>query len=99
MVSPADLRELKRLVAAFDLPLTLLPDYSDTLDGPSWADYEKLPAGGTPVEAIRALGEARAALEFGRVIGRRHAYRRYVPEGDARGAAFSPGAADRFARD
>jgi len=69
LVSPADLRELKRLVAAFDLPLTLLPDYSETLDGPSWADYEKLPAGGTPVETIRALGEARAALEFGRVLG------------------------------
>ena len=68
MISPADLRELKRLVALFDLPLTLLPDYSDTLDGPSWADYEKLPAGGTPVEAIRALGGARAALEFGRVL-------------------------------
>jgi nitrogenase molybdenum-iron protein NifN len=68
MVSPADLRELKRLVAAFDLPLTLLPDYSDTLDGPSWADYEKLPSGGTPVEAIRALGEAQAALEFGRLL-------------------------------
>lgn len=68
MVSPADLRELKRIVAAFDLPLTLLPDYSDTLDGPSWADYEKLPAGGTPVEAIRALPRARIAIECGRVL-------------------------------
>ena len=68
MVSPADLRELKRLAAAFSLPLTLLPDYSETLDGPSWADYEKLPSGGTPVEAIRALGGARATMEFGRVL-------------------------------
>ncbi len=68
MVSPADLRELKRLVGAHALPLTLLPDYSDSLDGPSWADYEKLPAGGTPVAAIRALGGARAALECGRVL-------------------------------
>jgi nitrogenase molybdenum-iron protein NifN len=68
MVSPADLRELKRLVAAFDLPLTLLPDYSDTLDGPSWADYEKLPSGGTPVESIRALSHSRASFEFGRVL-------------------------------
>ena len=68
MVSPADLRELKRIVAAFDLPLTLLPDYGDTLDGPSWADYEKLPAGGTPVEAIRALPRARISIECGRVL-------------------------------
>ena len=68
MVSPSDLRELKRLVAAMHLPLTLLPDYSETLDGPSWADYEKLPAGGTTVEAIRALGYARASIECGRVL-------------------------------
>ena len=68
MLSAADLRELKRLVAAFELPLTLLPDYSETLDGPSWADYEKLPSGGTSVEAIRALGSARAAIECGRVL-------------------------------
>lgn len=68
LLSAADLRELKRLVAPFGLPLTLLPDYADTLDGPSWADYEKLPAGGTPVDAIRALGSARAAIECGRAL-------------------------------
>ncbi|AHF93734.1 nitrogenase [Opitutaceae bacterium TAV5] len=68
MVSPADLRELKRLAAAFNLPVTLLPDYSDTLDGPSWSDYEKLPSGGTPVAAIRALARARASIESGRVL-------------------------------
>ena len=68
MLSAADLRELKRLVAAFELPLTLLPDYSETLDGPSWADYEKLPSGGTTVDAIRVLGSARASIECGRVL-------------------------------
>lgn len=68
MLSPADIRELKRLVSAFGLPLTLLPDYSETLDGPSWADYEKLPSGGTPVDAIRALGSARAVIECGHML-------------------------------
>ena len=68
MLSPADFREIKRLVAAFELPLTLLPDYSDTMDGPSWADYEKLPSGGTTVDAIRALGSARGSIECGRVL-------------------------------
>lgn len=68
MLSPADLRELKRILAFFDLPATLLPDYSDTLDGPSWSDYEKLPSGGTPVPAIRDLAHARASIEFGRVL-------------------------------
>lgn len=68
MSSPADLRELKRIAACFNLPLTVLPDYSETLDGPSWADYEKLPSGGTPVDDIRNLVNARAALECGRVL-------------------------------
>jgi nitrogenase molybdenum-iron protein NifN len=69
LLSPADLRELKRLAAAADnLPVTLLPDYSDTLDGPIWSDYQKIPQGGTSVEDIRALSHARAAIECGRVL-------------------------------
>ncbi|RRJ97008.1 nitrogenase [Opitutaceae bacterium TAV4] len=68
MLSPADLRELKRIAAAFALPVTILPDYSDTLDGPSWDDYEKLPAGGTSVDAIHTLARARVSIEFGRVL-------------------------------
>jgi nitrogenase molybdenum-iron protein NifN len=38
------------------------------MDGPSWADYEKLPAGGTPVEAIRALPASARVLELGRIL-------------------------------
>lgn len=68
MSSPADLRELKRIASCFNLPLTVLPDYSETLDGPSWSDYEKLPSGGTSVDDIRALARARATLECGRVL-------------------------------
>jgi nitrogenase molybdenum-iron protein NifN len=68
MVSAADLRYLKEIFADFGLPLTLLPDYSETMDGATWSDYEKLQSGGTPVAAIRALGGARTALEFGRVL-------------------------------
>jgi nitrogenase molybdenum-iron protein NifN len=67
--SPADLRHLHDLFAWFGLEGTLLPDYSETLDGPSWSDYERLPKGGTPVEAILRLRHAPAALEFGRVLG------------------------------
>lgn len=66
MVSAADLRYLKEVLEDFELPATVLPDYSDTLDGPSWADYEKLPAGGTPLDAIRALGTAQRSITFGR---------------------------------
>ncbi|MDR1816957.1 MAG: nitrogenase [Puniceicoccales bacterium] len=67
-VSPEDLRELRTVAATFALPVTLVPDYSDTLDGPAWADYEKLPAGGTSVDEIRALAGAPAAIEFGRSL-------------------------------
>ena len=68
MVSAADLRHLKEIFADFGLPLTLLPDYSETMDGATWSEYEKLQSGGTPVAAIRALGSVKTAIEFGRVL-------------------------------
>jgi nitrogenase molybdenum-iron protein NifN len=68
MVSTADLRHLKEIFADFNLPFTLLPDYSETMDGATWSEYEKLQSGGTPIAAIRALGSAQASIEFGRVL-------------------------------
>jgi nitrogenase molybdenum-iron protein NifN len=68
MVSTADLRHVKEIFADFGLPLTLLPDYSETMDGATWSDYEKLQSGGTPIAAIRALGSALCSIEFGRVL-------------------------------
>jgi nitrogenase molybdenum-iron protein NifN len=68
MVSPADLRYLKEVLADFGLPGILLPDYSDTLDGPSWDEYQRLPAGGTAVESLRAMGRAAATFEFGATL-------------------------------
>ena len=68
MVSAADLRHLKEIFADFTLPCTLLPDYSETMDGATWSDYEKLQSGGTPIAAIRALGSARVSIEFGRTL-------------------------------
>jgi nitrogenase molybdenum-iron protein NifN len=68
MVSTADLRHLKEIFTDFNLPLTLLPDYSETMDGATWSEYEKLQSGGTPIADIRALGSARMAIEFGRTL-------------------------------
>jgi nitrogenase molybdenum-iron protein NifN len=65
MVSPADLRHLKELFAAFGIKPIMLPDYSSTLDGPIWDEYQKIPPGGTPIAAIRRMGSARATIEFG----------------------------------
>ncbi len=68
MVSPADLRYLKEIFEDMRLPFALLPDYSDTLDGGLWDEYQRLPEGGTPVETIRSMGNARATFEFGRIL-------------------------------
>jgi nitrogenase molybdenum-iron protein NifN len=59
---------LKDICADFGLSATVLPDYSETLDGGSWAEYQRLPEGGTPVAAIRKMGGAQATVEFTRYI-------------------------------
>lgn len=67
-VSPEDLRHLKEICADFALPVTLLPDVSDTLDGPTLEDYREIPEGGTPLAAIRRMAGAPATIEFGRTL-------------------------------
>lgn len=66
MVSPADIRHLKEILSDFELPSVLAPDYSDTLDGPAWPEYQRLQPGGVKIEQLRALGSARACLQLGR---------------------------------
>ncbi|MGA2067995.1 MAG: nitrogenase component 1 [Thermoguttaceae bacterium] len=65
MGSPADLRCLKTVFRDFGLEPILLPDYSDTLDGPAWTEYHPIPPGGAPIDSIRRMGSARATVEFG----------------------------------
>jgi nitrogenase molybdenum-iron protein NifN len=67
-VSTADLRYLKDIFADFGCALTMLPDYSDTLDGQALNDYPLIPVGGTPLVAIRKMGSSRATLELGRTL-------------------------------
>ena len=64
MLSPEDLRHLREFAEGFGLKCTILPDYSESLDGGDWEAYEKLPPGGTSVEAIREMPSARASIEF-----------------------------------
>ncbi len=68
-VSSADYRYLKEIMADFGLDCTMLPDLSETMDGPARLEYEKIPAGGTPLAAIGAMGRSRATIEFGRTLG------------------------------
>lgn len=64
-LSPADIREIKRLLKIMGINYTLLPDISDTLDRPYSKVYTKIPAGGTKVEDIRKMGGAIATIQFG----------------------------------
>jgi nitrogenase molybdenum-iron protein NifN len=67
-LSSADLRHLKEIMADFGAPFTMLPDYSETLDGESWVDYQKLSAGGTTLASIRRMGRASATIQLGRTL-------------------------------
>ena len=71
MFSPADIRYLKEVLADFQLPFSVAPDYSDTLDGPVWSEYRQIPPGGTPIESLRKMGTAQATVEFGSTWDRR----------------------------
>ncbi len=68
ILSPADLRYLKEILSDFGNEFNMLPDYSDTLDGGLWREYQKIPDGGTRVSAIRAMGNAAASIELGGVL-------------------------------
>jgi nitrogenase molybdenum-iron protein NifN len=68
MVSPGDLRQLKAILKDFDMNGALVPDYSDTLNGPLWTEYQSIPQGGTSVQALRDTGRATATIECGLVL-------------------------------
>jgi len=68
MVSPADIRHLREIARAFGIEPIILPDYSETLDGPALLEYENIPSGGTPLADLRAMSGARASIELGRAI-------------------------------
>ena len=67
-ISTADIRYLKDVCNDFDINGTILPDYSDTLDGQALNDYPLIPTGGTPLAAIRAMSGAKATIEFGSTL-------------------------------
>lgn len=68
MISPEDIRGLKDVFSRFGLNVTVLPDISETLDGPALLDYEPIPSGGCPLSSVRAMSGAAASMEFGRCL-------------------------------
>jgi len=68
IISPEDLRHLKDILDDFGIKGTVLPDYSESMDGAAWHSYKKLPEGGTTVDAIRNMGRAAASVEIGSCV-------------------------------
>ncbi len=67
-VSPADLRHLREVVDQLGLPTILFPDYSDTLDGPSLAEYSPIPAGGVALDTLARAGRSACTIQLGAVL-------------------------------
>ncbi len=65
IVSPADVRYLKRLLCDFGIGHILLPDISESFDAPLLEDFPRIPAGGTPLEEIRDMGNSKATISIG----------------------------------
>lgn len=69
-VSPEDIRNLKDILDDFGIKYIMVPDYSDSLDNPTWDKYLKIPEGGTSIEELRSTGSSKASIEFGYVLNR-----------------------------
>lgn len=69
MLSNEDLRHLKEIFMDVKTKMTLLPDYSERLEGPSWVEYQAIQQGGTPIRAIQEMNLATASMEFGSILG------------------------------
>lgn len=68
MLSNEDIRHLKEIFTDFTTDFTILPDYSERLEGPSWDDYQAIQRGGTPIDEIKSMNRASASVEFGSIL-------------------------------
>lgn len=64
-ISPADIREIKRILGLMGVGYTLVPDYSLTLDRPYGGRYQKIPPGGSRTEDIARMPGAPLTIQFG----------------------------------
>jgi len=67
-ISPADIRELKRILQQMEIEYVLCPDFSDTLDRPFSKPYTKMSDGGTKLADIREMGGGIATIQMGVTI-------------------------------
>ncbi len=82
IVSPEDVRYLKRLLCDWGLGYILLPDISESFDASLTKDFPRIPAGGTTLEDIRDTASSKVTITIGGCVQERDA-------GD--GAGYSAG--------
>jgi nitrogenase molybdenum-iron protein NifN len=68
LLSSEDIRHIREILDSFETGYTLLPDYSETLDGESWESYQKIPKGGTTLASIKSMGSSFATIELGSAV-------------------------------
>lgn len=64
-LTPADVEEVKGLIASFGFSVVTIPDLSTALDGYLDAEVTPLSTGGVPVAAIRTAGRSAATIYVG----------------------------------
>jgi nitrogenase molybdenum-iron protein NifN len=79
-ISPADIREIKRILHLMGAEYTLFPDISDTLDRPFEKPYKKVPEGGTGLADIAAMTGAPATIQIGVAVNDRYSAGKYLKD-------------------
>lgn len=64
-ISPADIREIKRILRLMEIEFTLFPDFSDTMDSPFQRPYKKMPEAGTKLRDIAEMPGAMVTIQMG----------------------------------
>lgn len=67
-LSPADLREIKRIMGLMGISYIICPDYSETLDSPFVRPYQKMAEGGTSLADLRTMAGAAATIQMSETI-------------------------------
>jgi nitrogenase molybdenum-iron protein NifN len=69
-LTPGDIEEVREIIESFGLHPTILPDLSGSLDGHIPDNWEGTTIGGTPVDVIHTMGQARVTLAIGEQMRR-----------------------------
>lgn len=78
MISPADTRFLKALLAEMGVDAVLLPDISENLDGGHETAYKRLSESGTALKDIALMAGAKLSIEVASFVSEEYSPGRYL---------------------